>query len=388
MRKMAVCEYNPFHIGGTGRVANEFANMMADEFQVDIICLDSSAIIDRTMYGLKKEVNVIIDEKLSSELTANLFVRGLRFINRKWLGVENLRFLEYIYTEYTDFSYLISICKQYDVVIGMQLRMSIILGKISEQLSCKTIGWQHSTYDAYFNQKGKYYWNQHLLASKYLNKLFQCIVLTDADAELYDKYLSVKAKRIYNPNSLGEDLNTSPTVNKKKQILWVGRIQKFQKGIDFLLEITMELIKAADDSFEIIVVGEGADLTWLRHEVLRLGLGDFICCEGSTCNIEKYYKNAYILISTSRWEGFGLNIIEAMSFGLPIVAFDNSGPHEIINNSGAGYLISKYDIHDFAQTIKKLLNNNEEWWKMSISARRRSEIFSPEYIKKEWMKIL
>lgn len=386
MNRIAIIASNPFNIGGVGRVLNEFANMMSNHYRVDILCLDTETVVDRKKYGLKDEVNIIIDKNVSSELVPGLAIRGLRYINRKFVGNKNLNFLEYIYTDYSDFPNLISFCNSNDyvAVIGMQLRISVILGKISEHLQCKTIGWQHNTYDAYFNLKGNYYWNQHLLAEKYLNKLDRCVVLSDADAQLFDENLGVKAKRIYNPNSLGKATYQVNKLKKEKIILWVGRIAKIQKGLDYLIEIAGKL-KEINDSFKLIVVGGGSDLSWLESEISLHGLSDNVKCVGATDNVEEYYSSSYMLLSTSRWEGFGLNVVEAMSFGLPIVAFDNSGPKEIFQAYNAGFVIPKYDTEKFAHSINRLLQDEEMWKKMSKSAWERSRDFTPQKIEKEWV---
>lgn len=386
MNKIAIIASNPFNIGGVGRVLNEFANMMANHYQVDILCLDTETVVDRKKYVLKDEVNIIVDKYVSSELVPGLAIRGLRYINRKFVGNKNLKFLEYIYTDFSDFPNLISFCNSNDyvAVIGMQLRISIILGKISKHLQCKTIGWQHNTYDAYFNLKGNYYWNQHRLAAKYLNKLDRCVVLSDADAQLFDENLGLKAKRIYNPNSLGKATYQMNKLKKEKTILWVGRIAKFQKGLDYLIEIADKL-KDINDSFKLVVVGGGSDLPWLEREIILHGLSDNVKCTGPTDNVEKYYNSSYMLLSTSRWEGFGLNVVEAMSFGLPIVAFDNSGPKEIFQAYNAGFIIPRFDTDKFAHSINRLLSDEEIWKKMSKSAWGRSRDFIPQKIEKEWV---
>lgn len=385
MKKIAIIEYNPFGLGGIGRVLNEFANMMANYYTVDIICLDKNVVIDRNKYGLKDEVNVIIDRNVMDEFVPRIHIKGLRYVNKHFFGVKNLKFLEYLYTDYSDFSNLIALCNQgnYTAIIGMQLRVSIILGKIADKLAGKTIGWQHNTYGAYFNMKGMYYWNQHQLASKYLEKLNTCIVLTNEDVRLFNEKLNVKAKRIYNPNTIGNKQFVEKKEIGNKTILWVGRIAKEQKGVDYLLDIAEELKKIYVD-FKLIIVGGGADFQYLKQEVDDRSLSKNICCIGQTNNVEKYYKKSNILISTSRWEGFGLNIVEAMAFGLPVVAFDNSGPREIINSNNVGIIIPKYDITKFAHEIKELLQDEKQLIKMSYAAWLRSRDFIPEVIEKDW----
>ena len=61
--------------------------------------------------------------------------------------------------------------------------------------------------------------------------------------------------------------------------------------------------------------------------------------EGFVSNPDDYYVHASVLISPSRWEGFGLSILEGMSHGVPCVAFDNDGPRSIITDGFDGYIV-------------------------------------------------
>lgn len=385
MKKIAIIEYNPFGLGGIGRVLNEFANMMTDYYTVDIICLDRNVVVDRNKYGLKEKVNIITDKRVMEEFVPGVVNKGLRYINRKFLGIKNLRFLEYLYTDYSDFSNLIALCNQgnYTAIIGMQLRVSIILGKIADKLNCRTIGWQHNTYDAYFNMKGMYYWNQHQLASKYLGKLNGCIVLTDEDARLFNENLNVKARRIYNPNTIGNKQFIKKIQHGIKPILWVGRITIEQKGVDYLLDIA-EKLRENCTNYQLTIVGDGPDFQYLKQEITNRKLLENVHCVGQTSNVEKYYEESSILISTSRWEGFGLTIVEAMAFGLPVIAFENSGPREIINSKDVGIIIPKYDTEKFAHKINELLQDEEQLMGMSYAAWRRSQDFNPDVISRDW----
>src|SRR5699024_31896 len=101
-----------------------------------------------------------------------------------------------------------------------------------------------------------------------------------------------------------------------------------QKGLDYLIEIG----KVLNENWEILVAGDGADKDTFNQMIKENYLEDKIILKGSLKSEElvDLYKSGSIFISTSRWEGFGLVITEAMSFGLPIVSFNNSGPREIL----------------------------------------------------------
>ena len=107
-----------------------------------------------------------------------------------------------------------------------------------------------------------------------------------------------------------------------------------------------------------------------------------------TSNIIKHYINASIFISTSRWEGFGLVITEAMECGLPVVAFNNSGPQEIIESMKNGILIEKYDIENMIENLIYLIDNKTVRCSIAKNAIERAQDFNMKNIMRKWIEIL
>ena len=73
-----------------------------------------------------------------------------------------------------------------------------------------------------------------------------------------------------------------------------------------------------------------------------------------------------------------------MSYGLPVIAFKNAGPNEILGDKNVGKLVEKFDVKQFATKIVDTLNNYDEYQKMSLMAKERSKDFSINKIVKEW----
>ncbi len=386
MKKMLIVTNNPYKLGGLERVTIDFANMMETGYKVDILCVDKNISVDYSLYGLSSQVDTIIDRNVQKDFSPNIFIKGVRFLNKKLLGITSISFLESIYTKCCNYNSLIKIINDgsYDLVVALQMKLSIILGSISSELKCKTIGWQHNSYEAYFNTRHNYYWNQHKLASKYLNLLNNCIVLTQEDAKNYKKYLGVEATCIYDPVRIG---GSSRINSDNPYILWVGRLEWQQKGLEHLLRIG-ELLKKKQSNIRILVVGNGKDSHLLKKEIERRHLQSNVILEGYSKNVVEYYKKASVLISTSNWEGFGLTLVEGMSYGVPIVAFDNTGPREIIAESLSGYLIRKNDFERFAHYTYKLFTNSGENKVMSQNAVKRSKDFSYASIRNKWIEII
>lgn len=137
----------------------------------------------------------------------------------------------------------------------------------------------------------------------------------------------------------------------------VGSLRGKEKGAD----IFIKSIKAIENSInKVAIVGDGilkGQLISLRDDLKLTNKIDFI---GNTGNVYKYLSNSKMFVLPSRWEGFGLAILEAMSAHLPIIASDIGGIPEIITNGKDGILVPADDIKAFSQSMLYVLNNKNK----------------------------
>ncbi len=109
---------------------------------------------------------------------------------------------------------------------------------------------------------------------------------------------------------------------------------------------------------------------------------------GNTSNVSKYYKEAEIFCLSSRFEGFGMVLIEALAFGLPIVSFDcEVGPAEILEDTGS-ILVAQNNTKQFSQSLIKLMNNDSERKVISTASKEKAKIYQPENIIKQWIELI
>ena len=167
------------------------------------------------------------------------------------------------------------------------------------------------------------------------------------------KELGYKGKIYYIPNFLYYNVNYIRVKQNKKEfmVLFGGRLSVYHKGIDLLIKVIQEVIKANKNiRFHIFGSGEeGQELVEALSDkypsnVKYLG---FI----SSDQIEDEYLNASLYIMTSRIEAFPLVVLEAQAHGLPVIAFDIKGPHDIIKKDFQGKLIESFKIEDFVEAI-------------------------------------
>jgi glycosyltransferase involved in cell wall biosynthesis len=380
-----------FSYGGVERVVSVIASNLALYHEVDVLCTIDKFSVNREMYNLNSKVNISINSKLRKVDTISKFSLGIgRKLNKK-TGILNnkslLPLLEKCYfpreTQINFIEYLNS--KKYDVVIGVEGYYSLLLGIIRNNLDGNTIGWQHNSYYAYFNTPSKYNWKQDKLFETYIKNLDKYIVLTDEDKRAVEKAFSVKCERVYNPLSFTSSLKSKCT---EKNVISVGRLVKDQKGFDLLIKAFASIAPKCKD-WILQIVGDGEEKENLNNLIHSLNMNNQIKIQPFTNNIKDYYLNSSIFVSSSRWEGFGLVITEAMECGVPVVAFENSGPKEIINkNNENGILVPRNDIHALSAAILDLIKDEEKRKRISKNSIERAKDFSSENIIKQWNNIL
>ena len=115
-------------------------------------------------------------------------------------------------------------------------------------------------------------------------------------------------------------------------------------------------------------------------------MGKTIIPQKPTSQIYKAYQESSIYICSSRFEGFGMTLIEAMSCGLPCVSFDcPHGPRNIITNNVNGYLVEPGNVEALAERICYLIEHEELRKEMGKAARKRAEDFREEKIMQQWV---
>lgn len=147
--------------------------------------------------------------------------------------------------------------------------------------------------------------------------------------------------------------------------------------------------KKALESWELIIVGDGAMKEQIQAKILEKNLQDTIILKPFTKDIEKEYLNASIYAMTSHFEGFGMVLVEASSYALPCVAFDiAAGPSDIIESNTSGYLIEDNDLQDYADKLFTLMSDKQKRESMGLQAKQRvKEKFSKEAIMPLWEEV-
>lgn len=223
---------------------------------------------------------------------------------------------------------------------------------------------------------------QRPLTRKQLTYVKCVVALTEGDAQEWRKvtdHVNVIPNVVsQNPEKLYSDCS-------RKHVLFVGRFAE-QKGLPDLLKIWENVHKRMPD-WKLDMYGDGPLKNWLLKEVKRHDNG--IVIHEPVGDIMKVYREGSILMLPSVYEPFGLVIAEAMSCGLPVVAYDCPyGPRDIITDGSDGFLVSPEKVDLFADALCKLMA--DEWLRKEMGKKGIEKVkkFSEVQIMPQWLNLL
>lgn len=359
-------------IGGADRIIVQKANYLADVYKHDIYIITDSQNKRPFSFPLSRNVKHIdLDINFDKQYKYNLLIRY------------------FVYKS---------------LMIKYKKKLLLCLNKIKPQITISTLG-RDMDFLTDLNDGSKkvaeshiarhYMRNLHLMEAKggiskliaqywrkkqekAIKKLDALVVLTKADA---DHWKEIKQKFII-PNPITLEPNGYSTCTGNK-IISVGRLTE-QKGYDLLIN-AWKAIAFKHPDWIINIYGEGEFHDKLQQQICDSHLEkQIILCKPVTNISEKYIESSFYVMS-SRFEGFGLVLTEAMCCGLPCISFDcPSGPSEIIKNKEDGLLVENGNINALADSICFMIENEEKRIQMGKKAKGNVMRYSTEHIMQQW----
>ncbi|MEA2249643.1 MAG: hypothetical protein QOH46_4172 [Solirubrobacteraceae bacterium] len=214
-------------------------------------------------------------------------------------------------------------------------------------------------------------------------KLAALTVLTEEDR---DDYAGMAPVVECIPNATPAPHARRATLDAKV-VVAAGRLTK-QKGFDQLIAAFAAVARERPD-WQLRIYGSGPERPALRRLIVEHGLWDSVFLMGRARDLGKQLVKASIFALPSRWEGFGLVLVEAMSHGLPVVAFDcPRGPSEIITPGEDGLLVPDGDVVGFGSALLELVNGDERRRRMGGAATTSAGRFAIEPFAERWEALL
>ena len=367
--RIVYCTPALYFAGGMERVLTMKANYFAEHFGYDVTIILTDGKEKPIFYPLSDKVKVINLNIGFEELWTCSFLKKIFFylkkqhLYKKLLNRELMRIRP-------------------DITVSMLRREINFINDIQD--GSKKIGEIHINRANFRNFEGNNamknlfskFWMNSLLSK--LQRLDRFVVLTEKDKEAWVELNNVCV--IPNPLSF---TSTRHSDLSEKRIIAVGRYCH-EKGYDLLLK-AWGIVQNRTTDWRLEIFGEG-DRTQYEEMVDTLNLDRHRCIlNGRSSKIQDEFLNSSLSVCSSKFEGFGLVITEAMACGLPVVSFDCPwGPRAIISDGEDGILVENGNVDKLAETIVLMIQNPERRKAMADKAIENVQRFRIDQIAGQW----
>ena len=372
--KIVYCTPALYMAGGVERVLTLKANYFAEHFGYNITIILTEGERKPLFYPLSKKVNVVnlgigFEELWNRSFISKVFVylvKQYRF--KKKLTAELMRLRP-------------------DITISLLRREINFINDIPDS-SCK-IGELHVNRAHYRNFEEKdanlvknvfaKIWMRNLV--KKLRKLDSLVVLTERDRETWHE--------LSNVNVIPNPLSISPlgfSNLQEKRVISMGRYCH-EKGYDYLLQAWAQVGQYCPE-WRLDIFGDG-DRSPYERMIDELHIDRRRCVlHGRTSDVQSEFIHSSVAVCSSRFEGFGMVIVEAMACGIPVVSFDCPwGPRSIISDGEDGLLVENGNVEKLSHTLILLLAQKENIVRLGSRARFNVQRFEIDTIAQKWKKL-
>ena len=367
--RIVYCTPALYFAGGMERVLTMKANYFAEHFGYDVTIILTDGKEKPIFYPLSDKVKVINLDIGFEELWTCSFLKKIFFylkkqhLYKKLLNRELMRIRP-------------------DITVSMLRREINFINDIQD--GSKKIGEIHINRANFRNFEGNNalknlfskFWMNSLLSK--LQRLDRFVVLTEKDKEAWVELNNVCV--IPNPLSF---TSTRHSDLSEKRIIAVGRYCH-EKGYDLLLK-AWGIVQNRTTDWRLEIFGEG-DRTQYEEMVDTLNLDRHRCVlNGRSSRIQDEFLNSSLSVCSSKFEGFGLVITEAMACGLPVVSFDCPwGPRAIISDGEDGMLVENGNVDKLAEALVLMIQNPKQRKAMADKAIENVQRFSIDQIAGQW----
>lgn len=370
--KIVYCIPGLYAPGGMERVLTLKANYLAEKLGYDVTIILTEEKERKLYYELSPLVKVI-----------NL---DINFDRMHQAGVMK-RIFKYFYYQQLYRTRLRRALKelQPDITVSTLRREINFITSIDD--GSRKIGELHFSRDNYRNfndikapdcirKTAARLWMKQLLGQ--LKRLDKFVVLTHEDRKKWVELDNVMC--IHNPSTFVAPRTSD---GEAKRVIAVGRYT-YQKGFDLLLPAWKTVSKRHPD-WELVIYGDGERAAYQKLAD-ELGLNPKTCrLEGSTQQVATEMAASSVFVLSSRYEGMAMVIGEAMSCGLPLVAFTcPCGPRDMITDGEDGLLVENGNVEQLAEKLNYLIENEEKRKQMGRNAAVNVQRFNLEHIMQQW----
>lgn len=375
MKKISILSLH-LGYGGIEKSIIALANLLADNYNVEIAC--SYKLYDKPAFNINKKVKI---RYLTKDIAPNKneFKDALKHKNipniihegKKSINVLKLRKSTMIdYIKNTDSDIIISSRDIFDDWLGKYAKDGVV-----------KIGWEHNHFHGNMKYANK--------IVKYARKLDYFVLVSKELRDYYGGRLKdTKCKCVYIPNIIDKLPKYLSRLNKKR-LVSVGRLSP-EKGPMDLLRIYNRINEIHPD-WKLDIIGDGPERAKMEEYILENNLSKNVTLHGfrNKDYIDDILHNSSIYLMTSFTESFGIVLIEAMSHGVPCIAFDSAeGARELIDHGENGFLVKDRDFSKYINRVFKLIDDKTLRETIGKNAYEEAKLYTGEVVIKLWIDLL
>jgi glycosyltransferase involved in cell wall biosynthesis len=348
-RKVYILLVSAWGMGGTIRAAINLAGYLADRYEVEII--STYRRNDEPYFAFDPRVKVVaLDDQREGALSRR----------RRWLRKLLSRFSSALYhpadirkhnhSLWTDLQLVRHMRRAEGIAIASRPGQIIQLADLALP-GLITVGLEQMNLGSHAKNLRK------AMIRRY-RKLDGLAVLTDQDRQAYERAMNGTAPPMWRlPNTVRE-IEPPRADLSAKRIFAAGRLTP-QKGYDFLLDAWAPVARKHPD-WELKICGNGQSRSRLEERIEEEGIGGQTILAGPTNDVPGEMAQASVYALSSRFEGFPLVLVEAMSKGMACVAFDcPTGPADIIDDHRNGLLVPAKDVDGLRTALLEMIEDEE-----------------------------
>jgi glycosyltransferase involved in cell wall biosynthesis len=365
---------NAYSVGGTIRTTFNTAAALADRHDVEIV-----SVLRR-----RDEPELTLDPRVRLRALTDMR-EGRRSRPAEWASRQRSRVFHRHDFRYKGFNvlsdvqllgYLASV--RGGVLIGTRPGLNLAIARYARR-SVVRVGQDHMNLGGY---------KPELRASiaRHYPRLDLVTALTQGSAEEYADLLGPRARVELMPNGVvtGAAHRADPSA---RVVVAAGRLGK-RKGFDRLLPAWARIAPEFPD-WRLAIFGGGPHGRRLKRLADELGVADSAHFPGNSPRLPEELAKASLFVMTSRREGFPMVLLEAMSVGLPVVAYDcPTGPRDIVTDGVDGYVVPDGDSEQLAATMAELMDDEDARARFGAAALEKAAAFDMSVIASRWESLL
>ena len=375
MKKISILSLH-LGYGGIEKSIIALANLLCKKYEVEIVC--TYKLYDKPVFDLNKKVKVcyLMEGYRPNRVEFKRALKKKKFFTAFKEGLKSLKILHL--RRKTMINYIKN--SDADVIISTRDIFNAWLGDYAKSEVLK-IGWEHNHYH------DNYRYARNVIRSVYYLDYF--VLVSASLKDFYESHLTTSnCQCVYIPNII-DKIPKKVSSLETKRIVSVGRLSP-EKGYMDLLKV-FSVIANKYPTWHLDIIGDGVEKERLEKFINNHELNERVTLHGfqNKDYIDKILHDSSIYVMTSYTESFGIVLLEAMSHGLPCIAFDSAeGARELINSGMNGYLIKNRSYAEKKKKIEDLMKNKNVRKKIGLAGRYSIKIYTSEIVGEQWYNLI